>query len=245
MQNRSLRLSTPVYDLPKTVLLSMIMLMVFFASQLIGVVLFANLVLQDAGTLTIADKVVQGSANGTLMSLAIGFTLVMVVGCIYLFIRLKHSRMTDYLALKPFSWYVFLQCGALLIVLNVIINLVTVWLDREPMMFMDNLAQSAHPLWLLMLSMVVFAPIYEEVMFRGFMWTGLASSKLGIWGASIVTSVVFAVIHLQYGVVELVGIFCLAMLFSFSRIMSGSLLLPIVLHITNNGLAMWQYLSGQ
>lgn len=245
MQNTSLHLNTPVYDLPKTIVLSMVLLMVFFASQLIGVVLFANLVLKDAGSLGIADKVLQGSANGTLMSLAIGFTLAMVISSVYLFIRLKHSRMADYLAIKPFSWYAFLQCSALLIVLNVIINLVTVWLDREPMMFMDNLAQSAHPLWLLILAMVVFAPIYEEVIFRGFMWTGLASSRLGIWGASIVTSVVFAVIHMQYGVVELVGIFCLAMLFSYGRIISGSLVLPIVLHIINNGLAMWQYLSGQ
>ena len=244
MQNLSLQPSTPIYDLPKTIVLSMVLLAVFFASQLIGVVLFAPWVLQDAADLDIAEKVLQGSENGTLMSLALGFTLVMVLGCVYLFIRFKNSRVKDYLALKPFTWYQLLQCSALLIVLNVIINLVTVWLGREPMMFMDNLAESAHPRWLLVLAMVVFAPIYEEVIFRGFMWTGLASSKLGMWGASVLTSILFAVIHMQYGVVELLGIFCLAMLFSYGRIISGSLLLPVVLHMMNNGLAMAQYLYG-
>ncbi|WP_316427946.1 hypothetical protein, partial [Escherichia coli] len=126
---------------------------------------FAPWVLKDAANLDIAEKVLQGSENGTLMSLSLGFTLAMVLGCVYLFIRFKNSRVKDYLALKSFTWYQLLQCSALLIVLNVIINLVTVWLGREPMMFMDNLAESAHPRWLLVMAMVVFAPIYEEVIF--------------------------------------------------------------------------------
>lgn len=244
MQNLSLRLNTPVYDLPKTIILSLVILMVFFASQLLGVVLFAPVVITDAASLTVADKILQGSENGTLMSLAVGFTLVMVASCLYLFIRLNHSNIKQYLALKSFGGYAFLQCAALLIVLNIIINLVTVWLNREPMMFMDHLAESAHPRWLLILAMVVFAPIYEELIFRGFMWTGLASTPIGVWGASAMTSIIFALIHLQYGVVELIGIFCLAMLFSYGRIISGSLLLPMMLHMLNNGMAMWQYLYG-
>ena len=115
MQNLSLQPSTPIYDLPKTIVLSMVLLAVFFASQLIGVVLFAPWVLQDAANLDIAEKVLQGSENGTLMSLSLGFTLAMVLGCVYLFIRFKNSRVKDYLALKSLTWYQLLQCSALLI----------------------------------------------------------------------------------------------------------------------------------
>ena len=97
--------------------------------------------------------------------------------------------------------------------------------------------------WLLAVAIVIIAPIYEEVIFRGFIWTGLSQSKLGVWGASVLTSVIFALIHFQYGWVELVSIVLLAMLFSYARYISGSLYLPIVLHILNNGLAMWQYVN--
>ena len=108
---------------------------------------------------------------------------------------------------------------------------------------MDELALTAQPFWLLAVAMVIIAPIYEEVIFRGFIWTGLSQSKLGVWGASVLTSVIFALIHFQYGWVELVSIVLLAMLFSYARYISGSLYLPIVLHILNNGLAMWQYVN--
>ena len=124
----------------------------------------------------------------------------------------KSSNIKDYLAIRWFSRQHLLIGVMWLLILNVLINAVTVWLDREPMLFMDGLAQSAQPLWLLVIAMVIFAPVYEEVMFRGFLWTGLASSRLGVWGASLISSLVFALIHLQYGVVEWVGVFCLARL---------------------------------
>jgi hypothetical protein len=40
------------------------------------------------------------------------------------------------------------------------------------------------------------------------------------------------------------GVFCLAVVFSYARLLSGSLLLPMLLHMLNNGLAMWQYLGN-
>ena len=244
MHNPSLQLNSPVYNLPSTLVLTVVILMVFFASQLMGVVLFALWILPNAASLDLATTITMGSENGTVMSLALGFTLLMVVGCVGVFIQKKSSNIKDYLAIRWFSRQHLLIGVMWLLILNVLINAVTVWLDREPMLFMDGLAQSAQPLWLLVIAMVIFAPVYEEVMFRGFLWTGLASSRLGVWGASLISSLVFALIHLQYGVVEWMGVFCLAVVFSYARLLSGSLLLPMLLHMLNNGLAMWQYLGN-
>ena len=61
--------------------------------------------------------------------------------------------------------------------------------------------------------------------------------------ASVITSLVFAVMHLQYGLYEISTIVVLALIFCYARYKSGSLFLPIALHIFNNGLAMWQYLA--
>ena len=244
MHNPSLQLNSPVYNLPSTLVLSVVIFMVFFASQLMGVVLFAPWILPNAASLDLATTITMGSENGTVMSLALGFTLLMVVGCVGVFIQKKSSNIKDYLAIRWFSRQHLLIGVMWLLILNVLINAVTVWLDREPMLFMDGLAQSAQPLWLLVIAMVIFAPVYEEVMFRGFLWTGLASSRLGVWGASLISSLVFALIHLQYGVVEWMGVFCLAVVFSYARLLSGSLLLPMLLHMLNNGLAMWQYLGN-
>ncbi len=61
--------------------------------------------------------------------------------------------------------------------------------------------------------------------------------------ASLVTSLIFAVIHLQYGIYEISTIVVLALLFCYARVKSGSLLLPMLMHMINNGVAMGQYIA--
>src|ERR1700688_2189176 len=41
----------------------------------------------------------------------------------------------------------------------------------------------------------IYAPIVEETVFRGFLWRGLAASRLGNWGAWLLTSVFFVANH--------------------------------------------------
>ena len=88
------------------------------------------------------------------------------------------------------------------------------------------------------------------MVFRGILWQAIAeqfvgqhSQTKGAVVASILTSLIFAIIHLQYGIYEISTIVVLALIFCYARFKSGSLLLPILLHIINNGAAMWLYLS--
>lgn len=234
---------TPIYSLPMTLFLSSVLLVVFFISQILGIFLFTPYVLSNSHQLDVANRLAMGNDNGTVMSLSVIFTFIMIVSCVGLLIKCKKgAKLIDYLAITPFHWSQLLRCGLLLIAINMIAETMFIWLEREPMLFVDSLYETAKPIWLLILAMVVFAPLYEEIMFRGFMWVGFANSQVGFWGASVITSLVFAIVHLQYGLVEMATIVVLAMLFSYARAISGSLLLPIVLHIINNGLAMGQYL---
>lgn len=238
--------TTPVYSVAMTGLLSCVLLMAFFTIQMMGVAIFALSILPASQSHDWVDIMAYGSKNGTVMALIVSLTLVGVLIITAMLIKLKKgSQIRDYLALYAFKWGHLWRGIGLLILLNVVIQAVTVWLDIEPMDFLDEMYFSAHPLWLLVLGMVVFAPIYEEVMFRGFMWVGIANSRFGFWGASIVTSLVFALIHTQYTPIELVAIVFLALLFSYTRAKSGSLFVPIILHILNNGLAMGLYVLGR
>lgn len=232
-----------LYGLTGTVILSLTVLFVFLFSQVLGVLLFAPFFLPNGANLSLDNQILQGTQNGTIISLTALVTLLCVWLCIFFTIKFKKGNVKQFLAIKGFGFKDFLGFGVALILLNVVINGITVWLDREPMLFMDELAISANPLWLLIVAIVVIVPIYEELIFRGFIWSGLASSTLGVWGASVITSILFGLVHMQYEAVEMVMIFALAMLFSYARIRTGSLLLPIMLHMMNNGLAMAQYLG--
>jgi len=88
--------------------------------------------------------------------------------------------------------------------------------------------------WLLVLGVGVMAPILEEVIFRGFLLKEFSFTFLGMTGAIFLTSAIWAVIHSQYDPVYLLIIFMTGLLFGYARVKSGTLLVPIVLHILFN-----------
>jgi hypothetical protein len=90
-------------------------------------------------------------------------------------------------------------------------------------------------LFLLFIVVVIVAPLFEELIFRGFMFKGLKHSPLGITGTIIITSILFTLIHMgQYDFTILAILFPLAVILGLSRYKSGSIYLPIYLHFVNN-----------
>lgn len=119
--------------------------------------------------------------------------------------------------------------------------------QNSPMDFMNVLLDESS-FWLFVLLVVVVAPIYEELVFRGFLMGVVlrAKSTLSIkqrWlFATVFSSLAFTAIHLQYDWFGLGLIFVLSLIFSWARLVSGSVFLPMVLHFLNNSLAMVVYL---
>ncbi|MDP8217370.1 MAG: type II CAAX endopeptidase family protein [Candidatus Theseobacter exili] len=88
-------------------------------------------------------------------------------------------------------------------------------------------------------SLVVFivfmAPVFEEVMFRGFFYP-VAKRHFGGIGGALLTSMLFAALH--FNLAAFLPIFALGLVLVVVYEKSGSLLVPIGLHVTNNILAI-------
>jgi membrane protease YdiL (CAAX protease family) len=84
--------------------------------------------------------------------------------------------------------------------------------------------------------MVVLAPIYEEILFRGFLYRGLAASWLGTTGAIVVTSLIWAGLHL-YTWTGMAAIFVFGLGLGWLRWRTGSIIPTIAAHGLNNSLA--------
>ena len=242
---------SPLFSRLGTVLLTIGMVLVFFISQLVGVYVAGKLVLPADQSNSLESVFFFGSNDGTVVSLSILIGCALLVAISVAVIRLKGGKLRQYLPLRPFSLALGVGMLGLLLIFMILSQALTYVLDMTPLVFVDPLYQSVSSVWLLVFAMVVVAPIYEEVVFRGLLWSAIAeqftassySSHHGAIVASIVTSVIFAVIHVQYGIYEISTIAVLALIFCYARVKSGSLSLPIVLHIINNGAAMWQYLA--
>lgn len=248
-------ISQPLFTRLGTFLLIVGMVVTFFISQLIGVYIAGKLVLPTAKSATAGDIFFFGSNDGTVVSISIMIGCVLLGAISALIIHMQGGNFTQYLALKPFSLAVGMGMIGLLLIFMISSQALTYMLDESPLSFVDPLYHSVSSVWLLFFAMVIVAPIYEELIFRGLLWSAIAeqftspsdlllrSEYRGAIVASLVTSLIFSVIHLQYGIYEISTIVVLALIFCYARIKSGSLILPMLLHIINNGAAMWQYLA--
>jgi len=96
--------------------------------------------------------------------------------------------------------------------------------------FMVDAYKTASSLPTLLFAIVVVAPIFEEIFFRGFLFQGIRYSQLGPIGAIGITSLFWAVIHLQYDIYGIATIFVLGLLFGIARLKTDSIHLLMVMH---------------
>lgn len=84
-------------------------------------------------------------------------------------------------------------------------------------------------------AIAVAAPLVEELLFRGLLQNALAR-YLPIWGAIILSSLGFALVHLQPYAIP--GLMSLSLAFGYLYHRTGSLRTNIILHMVNNALAL-------
>lgn len=185
--------------------------------------------------------------DGTIVSYATLATGLVCSGMIWTVTsRQLQSYALSYLGVLTYSrseaTYWVLWLGAVLLVLD-LITIVT----GRPLVteFMQIAYSTANSKTLLFLAMVVAAPIFEELLFRGFLFQGLRSSVLGGSGAVVITAAAWAIIHQQYDAFGMFSIFAMGLVLGFARWRTGSVLLTIAMHAMINLVATIQLLLFQ
>ena len=110
--------------------------------------------------------------------------------------------------------------------------------EIDPTDFLDQAyADTPYMLYTIFVS-VILAPIFEEIVFRGFLFQGLRA-KIGTVWAGVVSTVLFALIHVQYDLWGWVAVAITGMAAAFLVWRTGSLKTAIVLHALTNLLITW------
>jgi membrane protease YdiL (CAAX protease family) len=152
---------------------------------------------------------------------------------------LKRPRLTDIgYALAGFAAYFVVYIG----VLTAAQQLVPSLNINQDQQLGFNTSTTGPALIYIFISLVLLPPIVEEIMTRGFLYTGLRS-KLPKIIAALITSVIFASAHLQWGSgapllwVAALDTFTLSMVLVYLREKTDSLAAPMGVHMIKNGLA--------
>ncbi len=113
----------------------------------------------------------------------------------------------------------------------------TINLDQKQQIGFDNVTNLQLPI--VFISLVILPPIMEEIVMRGFLYTGLRQRLTKI-SAALITSVLFAIAHLQAGSgaallwVAAIDTFILSLILVYLREKTGKLWAPIFLHGLKN-----------
>lgn len=113
--------------------------------------------------------------------------------------------------------------------LNCIMPPVPEWFEAAMERIMDG------PVWITLISVSVFAPLFEEWLCRGLVLRGLLQ-KTRPATAVIVSSVFFAVLHMNPW--QALPAFLLGLLFGYVYYRTGSLKLTMLMHCVNNTAAV-------
>ncbi len=218
-----------------------------FVVQIIQLIVFLSIDMARTGQLVLRPTIEQATAleqSGVFIAVLIPLSAIFVILAIWLLIRLRRGLpLREYLALRRATLGQFIRWTLLLLAVMLLMGWVMSLLGR------DELPESNLNWWrtagwalpLLVLSIVVIAPIYEELLFRGFIFKGLEHSRLGADGAIIISALSWTLIHFQYDRPEhLVYIFMIGLVIGYSRARSGSIYVPIALHVFNNLLVVVQ-----
>lgn len=78
------------------------------------------------------------------------------------------------------------------------------------------------------------APLSEELLFRGFLFSGLAKSRLGLTGTAVLTAVLWTALHLGYSIFGLLEVLFIGLYFSWLLVRTGSVWVTIFCHAVYN-----------
>jgi len=230
----------PTWQLKATLGWSIPIALLLAVSQIIPIFIYALVVEPEVDLNVLRHYMgLMGNDAFLLGFMAIASTLIVLPFVLGMAKLKKGSNLKSYFALNPVSlkvlgFWLLIAIGVLLF------QALFMWLmgiEQIPDSMMNIGYPSEFSKWLLVLGVAFFAPVLEEVIFRGFLLKGLANSVLGVYGAIFLTSLVWAVIHGQYEWGYMMLIFVIGLVLGYARMRTNSLFVPIMMHIIFNFVA--------
>lgn len=157
------------------------------------------------------------------------------------FIKVRGGAgIAEYLGLKRINWktvLLLMLVTAACVTLAALVNYHFHIEENDTKTLVDIYHTSVWPA-LLWIMVVVLAPIFEESLFRGFLFEGFRRSRLGLIGTIVLTSVAWTILHAGYSVSSLSTIFVLGLVLGAVRHKTGSLWSTMLMHALYNTVGM-------
>ena len=216
---------------------------VFIATQIFVIFVYSVVKVISDPTINPLQSAQSLLSDGLLLALATFATTIVCIGLIIVIIKVrKSSTVAEYLCLRPITGKTILALLAITAGIIIVSDLLTLILGKplNPKFIVDTY-NSGGGLVYFWVAVVIFAPVFEETFFRGFLFVGFRQSRIGVTGTIAVTALIWALIHTgQYDAYVLATIFVFGIVLGIVRHKTGSLWSPLIMHAFSNLIATLQ-----
>ena len=229
--------SSKVWGFWGTLLFGVVIFVALSVGQLIPLyiyMLFGEQAITSNSMLRLADSM---ETDALLLSISAIGSAFFVLPIVFGIAKLKRgSVLKEYFDVRLFSWKTFLIWFVVMLLYMVFETYAmrAMGVDETPSFMLNIEFPSILSIALLLFAVTIVAPLIEESIFRGFLLKGFMNSFLGVYGAIVLTSALWAVIHFQYEFAYVFLIFIAGLIFGYARVKSNSILLPMVMHFFMN-----------
>ena len=188
---------------------------------------------------TIPYIIKYSTTNGNIISISSFISIPLVIYFIFTYVKQQSAfSIKEYLAFKKprikdiFIWVSLTFC------LMILITTITKFFDIESSDYVYKIYKTTRYPLLLWITLVIFFPIYEELLFRGFMFKGICQTYIGKKGALFFSTSIWAGIHLQYDLILINILIAFGILLGIARLKTKSIYIPIIMHILWNAIVL-------
>ncbi|MGV7220926.1 MAG: CPBP family intramembrane glutamic endopeptidase [Nitrospinales bacterium] len=217
-----------------TIGFSIIIVAVYFLSAILVAAVMTFIEMSHNPNLNPVEYGAVLAASGFYLSLIWVVSALMCTGFIILFSELRAGiTVKQYLGLTSARPMDFIGWTGITLILIGALTVLSFTIEVQEN-FMVEIYSSAENKILFMVGIVLAAPIFEELLFRGFLFEGIRDSKLGAVGAVLATSLLWASIHTQYEILGISYIIIFGIILGIAKIKTRSIYLVIFMHALNN-----------
>ena len=210
---------------------------VFLAAQFVGVMILVMARTAVEPGFDVDAWMAQIEADGdALVAATWASTLVCVPFLVWL-ARRREGSPWKFLRLEPVTLKTCAIWSGGMIMLVVATDLLMMSLDQPVVPdFQLQWYESGSPL-LFFLAIVVAAPLFEELFFRGYMMSAIERAGLPVFAGAVISAALWASIHVQYDAFYMSILFVMGLVLAAARAKTGSVVPCFAMHAAANAIA--------
>ncbi len=163
------------------------------------------------------------------------FTLKAVHNVIFI-----NRAIVEFIPYKRISWRHVMGYGFFGVLLAAMVFGIEHFFHLQQAQIWDAKLLNVMPLLLplMMINLVILAPLYEEVLFRGYVFSACEKSHLPLSLTVILTALIWSVLHIQYSLAIMSLIMLIGVILAIVRYYAKNIIPSLVIHMFFNGVQL-------